>query len=125
MSEHADRLAHDEEADTQSVAPCMIQTSESVEDFRHCFLRDAAACVEYVDADVLIGLTAAYENSATRLCVFDGVADYIAKNSTKKQSIAYDVRACRNHSDFDALLQGGLFVLVADLPQQRLEANRR
>src|SRR5262249_51684635 len=122
MSEHTDRLAHDEEADTQSVAPRMIQTSESVEDFRHCFLGDATACIEYVDADVLIGLTAAYENSATRLCVFDGIADDIAKNSAKKQSIAHNVRACRNHSNFDSLLQGGFFVLVADLPQQRLEA---
>ena len=61
MSEHSDRLAYDEEANAEPVAPGMIQASESVEDFRHFFLGDTAARIEYVDAHVLAGMTAAHE----------------------------------------------------------------
>ena len=125
MSKHADRLPYDEEADTEPVSPGGIQASESGKDFRHCFLGDAAACVEHVDAHLLIRTTAAHEKSTAGLGIFDGIADKIAKDSTEKQSIAYDGSSCRNRPDLDALLQGSFLVLVAGLPQQRLEADGR
>jgi hypothetical protein len=84
MSEHSDCLAHDEEANTEPVAPRMIQPSEGVEDFRHFLIGDTAARIEHVDAHVLTNMTAAHENSAAGFGVFDGVASQIAKDGTEK-----------------------------------------
>src|SRR6516165_8021269 len=106
MSEHADCLAYDEEADAEPVAPLMVKTGEGVEDFLHFLFRDAAALIEDVDADVATHMAAAHEDATAGLGIFDGVADQVTEHGAEKQGIAHDRCTGRNGPDLDSLSQG-------------------
>lgn len=75
MPQQADGLAHDEEADAQTVASRRIETSEGFENSRHLVSRDTDSSVIHVDTDALADVTATEENASTGLRVFDRVAN--------------------------------------------------
>jgi hypothetical protein len=103
VSQNADRLADDEEADAQTIVARGIKAGEGLEYSSHLALGNADPCVIHVNTGASVGLTTPQENAATRLCVFDGVADQIAQNGAEKQRVALDRGAGRDRTDPYAL----------------------
>jgi hypothetical protein len=103
VSQNYDRLAHDEEANAQTIASRRIKTGEGLEHSRHLVPGYADSSVIHVNADPLVGVPATDENTATRLCVFDGIADQVAQSGTEKQSIALNRSASRDRTNPDSL----------------------
>jgi hypothetical protein len=103
VSQNSDRLAHDEEANAQTIASRRIKPGEGFEHSRHLVPGYADSSVIHVNADPLVGVPATDENAATRLCVFDGIADQVAQNGTEKQSIALNRSASRDRTNADSL----------------------
>jgi hypothetical protein len=103
VSQNSDRLAHDEEANAQTIASRRIKTGEGLEHSRHLVPGYTDSSVIHVNADPLVGVPATDENAATRLCVFDGIADQVAQNGTEKQSIALNRSASRDRTNADSL----------------------
>ena len=119
VSQDSDRLAHDEEADAETIASSRIKTREGLEHPRHLVPGHTDSGVIHVNTDVLVGVTATDENAATGLCVFDGVADQVAQNGTEKQCIALNRRAGRDRTNADSVCLSCNFALVGNLLQQR------
>ena len=88
MPQQADGLAHDEEADAQTVASHRIEPSESLENSRHLVRRHADASVVDVDTNALPDMTATHENASSGFCVFDSVANQVAQDGAEKQRVA-------------------------------------
>jgi hypothetical protein len=103
MSENSDRLAHDEEANAQTIASRRIKTGEGLEHSRHLVPGNTDSSVIHVNADALVGVSATGENAATGLCVFDGVVDQVAQNGTEKRRIALNRGTSRDGTNADSL----------------------
>ena len=58
MSQNSDRLAHDEEANAQTIASRRIKTGEGLEHSRHLVLGYTDSSVIHVNADPLVGVPA-------------------------------------------------------------------
>jgi hypothetical protein len=86
VSQDSDRLAHDEEADAETIASRRIKTGECLEHPRHLVPGHTDSGVIHVNTDALVGVTATDENAATGLCVFDGVADQVAQNGPRSSA---------------------------------------
>jgi len=125
VSQDSDRLAHDEEADSETVASRRIKTGEGLERPRHLVPGHTDSGVIHVNTDALVGVTATDENAATGLCVFDGVADQVAQNGTEKQCIALNRRAGRDRTNADSVCLSCNFALVGSLLQQRPDPHWR
>ena len=69
VSQDSDRLAHDEEADAETIASRRIKTREGLEHPRHLVPGHTDSGVIHVNTDVLVGVTATDENAATGLCI--------------------------------------------------------
>ena len=119
VSQDSDRLAHDEEADAETIASPRIKMGESLEHPRHLVPGHTDSGGIHVNTDALVGVTATDEDAATRLCVFDGVADQVAQNGTGKQCIALNRRAGRDRTNADSVCLRCNFALVGNLLQQR------
>ena len=103
VSQNSDRLAHDEEADAQTVASRGIKTGEGLEHSRHLVPGDTDSGVIDINTDGLASVTAPKENAATRLCVFDSVVDQVAQNGTEKHRIAFNRGVGRDRTKADSL----------------------
>ena len=103
MSENSDRLAHDEEANAQTIASRRIKTGEGLEHSRHLVPGNTDSSVIHVNADALVGVPATGENAATGLCVFDGVVDQLRRTvprSSASLSIVAPVGTVRTLTSF-------------------------
>ena len=103
MSQNSDRLAHDEEANAQTIASRRIKTGEGLEHSRHLVPGYADSSVIHVNTDAPAGVAATDENAATGLCVFDRVADQVAQHGTEKRRVAINRGARRNRTNADSL----------------------
>ena len=119
VSQNSDSLAHDEEADAQTVASRRTKTGEGMEHSRQLVFGDTDSGVIHVNTDALAGVTATEEDAATGLRVLDSVADQVAQNGTEKQCIALNRRAGRDRTNADSVCLRCNFALVGNLLQQR------
>ena len=103
VSQNADRLTDDEEADAETIVAPWIKAGEGLEYPSHLVLGNTDPSVIHVNTCASTGLTTPQENAATRLCVFDGVADQVAQNGAEKQRVALDRGAGRDRTDPYAL----------------------
>jgi hypothetical protein len=115
MAQNSDRLAHDEEPDTQSITSCGIKAGESLEYLRHLFARNSNAGIVNVDPDTRRVMPATKKNATSFLGVLDCIADQIAERSAKEQAIAQYRGVAGDHVDAYALGQRGPLVLAASL----------
>ena len=100
MSQYSDRLAHDEEADAQTVASRRIKTGEGIEHERHLVPGNSDSGVIHVNTDAPAGVAATDENAATGLCVFDRVADQVVPRSSALLLIVAPVGTVRTLTPF-------------------------
>jgi hypothetical protein len=124
MAKNSERLAHDEETDTQAIAFCGIQLGECFEDLRNLPIGDSGARVVHIDADSGTGVPAAKQDATSRFGILNCIADQIAQGGAQKQAVAQYRGAAGNHVDAYALAERSLFVLPAGLPQGLLDAYR-
>jgi hypothetical protein len=103
VSQNSDSLAHDEEADAQTIASRRTKTGEGMEHSGQLVLGDTDSGVIHVNTDALAGVTATEEDAATGLRVLDSVADQVAQNGTEKQRVALDRGAGRGRANADPL----------------------
>jgi len=88
-------------------------------------IRDAAACVANVDAHVLARTTAANEDPAFGVGIFDSVANQISENAVEKQRIAHNGHTSGAQNDIDPFPSCAFVIFGACLPKQRFELNGR
>src|SRR4029077_2154844 len=103
MSQNSDRLAHDEEADAQTVVSRRINAGKRLKHSRNLVAGDTDSRVIHVNTDVHTSVTASDEDTATRLRVLDGIADQVAQNGAEKQRVALNRGAGRDHTNADSL----------------------
>jgi hypothetical protein len=104
MPENADGLAHDEEANAQTVASRRIETCERLENPGHFVPCDTDPSVIHVDADALADVTATEENAATGLRVLDRVANQVAQDGAEKKQVAVNRGGGLDYTNADSLL---------------------
>ena len=125
VSQNSDSLAHDEEADAQTVASRRTKTGEGMEHSGQLVLGDTDSGVIHVNTDALAGVTATEEDAATRLRVLDSVADQVAQNGTEKQRVALNRGAGRGRANADPLPLSRNCNLTSSLFQQGPDSHRR
>src|SRR5580704_5376537 len=79
VTQNSNRLAHDEESDTQAVAWCGIEAGESLEDPGHLFAGNSNTRVVHINPNTRTGVPAAKKDPTSRLRIFDCVTDEIAQ----------------------------------------------
>ena len=88
MPQNPERLAHNEEAHAQALASSGIEAGESFKDLRNFLARDSSAGVVNINSNTRAGVPAANKYAATRLSVFDRIADQIAQRGAEEQIFA-------------------------------------
>ena len=124
MPQYADGLAHDKEADAQTVALGRFQASKRLKDSWHLISRDANSSIVHVDTDALAGATATKKNATAGLCVFDGIANQVAQDGAEEQRVAANRSAGLNNANADPSLQSSNLVFATYLSKQGLDWHR-
>jgi len=88
VAQNSNRLPHDEESDTQSIAWYGVKAGEGLEHPGHLFARNSDSRVIHVDPNTRTDVPAAKKDPTSWLGVLDCVTEQIAQGGTEQQAVA-------------------------------------